>query len=483
MRKSGIGFLGLFVLAGCGAAPDSESTATTGQEVAVEPMLRRIPVHAQAPSSEEPAVAEAEDLSVEPDLSETTVGVNVNASKEKGPQSETDIAIDPTNAKHLIGGSNDIQTFFMRAYESFDGGKTWTNTALPLAPAPFNGFTSDPSIGFDLAGNAFYSYIGVSSDQSQTSLVTVTKAHGAKTWGGMATVPNVGADKPLLTVDRTTTKFKNSIYVGWDNNTATGQNLMLAHSTNGGKSYTSVKVNHTGTNVIGADPAVGPNGEVYVAWSNYASNVQTLFINKSVDGGKTWGKTDNAIHKWTAATQGGLSITIPADPQRGVSVFASIDVDRTAGAHKGTIYCAYNDATSKNGLDVFVQHSTNGGVTWSAPLRVNDDKVGVVHDQFMPRLAVDQSNGSVSVVFYDTRDDAKNTKTNLYLTRSIDGGKTFAKNIKVTSAQSDEALSNSDANGYGDYTGVAAGGGLVLPFWTDGRTAGNEEVFFSAVTP
>src|SRR5437763_13885878 len=78
-----------------------------------------------------------------------TIGTNVNASNQAGPQSETDIAIDPTNANHIIAGSNDISSGSMRVYESFNGGASFTNTALPDAPAPFNAFASDPAVTFD----------------------------------------------------------------------------------------------------------------------------------------------------------------------------------------------------------------------------------------------------------------------------------------------------------------------------------------------
>src|SRR5436309_11296032 len=99
--------------------------------------------------------------SIEPDAA--TIGANVNVSNQAGPQSETDIAIDPTNPNHLIGGSNDISSGNMRFYESFNGGASWTNTAMPLPASPFNAFTSDPAVTFDSLGNVHYSYLGVNS--------------------------------------------------------------------------------------------------------------------------------------------------------------------------------------------------------------------------------------------------------------------------------------------------------------------------------
>ena len=259
-----------------------------------------------------------------------------------------------------------------------------------------------------------------------------------------------------------------------------------------------------------------------MAWSNYADH--TLNVNVSTDGGKTFGKTDGLIHKWTAPTGTGLDIKIPADPQRGVTVFPFIDVDRSNGPNRGTLYCVYNDGDTTAGLSAFLTKSSDGGKTWTQPLKVNDDTATGRRDHFMPRVAVDQSDGSVNVVWYDTRNDAKNTKTDVFYARSTDGGKTFEPNVKVTTAQSDESggaltppggggvhslgtvdptirggvhaqtqsgdgkgpirttdeVLNSDANGYGDYLGITADKGHVHPLWTDSRAGNQAEDAYTA---
>jgi len=61
------------------------------------------------------------------------------------------------------------------------------------------------------------------------------------------------------------------------------------------------------------------------------------------------------------------------------------------------------DQTASNGTDIFLSRSTDGGATWSPPLRVNDDPARVANDQFNQWLAVDPSNGSVNLSWNDTR--------------------------------------------------------------------------------
>ncbi|MCK7531413.1 MAG: glycoside hydrolase [Marinilabiliales bacterium] len=78
--------------------------------------------------------------------------------------------------------------------------------------------------------------------------------------------------------------------------------------------------------------------------------------------------------------------------------------------------------TSRNGptdTDIFFIRSTDGGGTWSSPLRVNDDGPG--KQQFFTWMTVDQANGDIYIVFYDRRGHADNY-TDVYMAVSHDGG-------------------------------------------------------------
>ena len=144
------------------------------------------------------------------------------------------------------------------------------------------------------------------------------------------------------------------------------------------------------------------------------------------------------------------------------------------------------DANGASGLDVFVARSTNGGSAWGPPVLVNDDPAGVANDQFNQWLSVDPVTGSVDVSWYDTRLDPTHVSTNVFYSNSTNGGQTFAPNVRVTTAPTDETAPGSDlGNQYGDYEGIAALGGVVHPVWTDRRASLpaslNEEVFTATV--
>jgi hypothetical protein len=130
------------------------------------------------------------------------------------------------------------------------------------------------------------------------------------------------------------------------------------------------------------------------------------------------------------------------------------------------------DETASNGTDIFVARSTDRGASWSSPLRVNDDPAGVRKDQFNQWLSVDAVTGSVNLSWNDARNDPTDTKTDIFFSQSTNGGLSFAANVKVTTAMSDESAHNpfADAgNQYGDYEGIVAFDGSIHPIWTDGR--------------
>jgi hypothetical protein len=101
--------------------------------------------------------------------------------------------------------------------------------------------------------------------------------------------------------------------------------------------------------------------------------------------------------------------------------------------------------------------STNGGLNWGTPVRVNDDPAG--KEQFFTWMTIDQSTGYLYFVFYDRRNYSDN-QTDVYMARSTDGGSTFT-NFKVSSSP----FTPTSSTFFGDYTNVTAANGHVRPIW------------------
>ena len=116
-----------------------------------------------------------------------------------------------------------------------------------------------------------------------------------------------------------------------------------------------------------------------------------------------------------------------------------------------------------------MRSSDDNGKTWSGPVGVSDDKGA--NSEFLPSIAVDQSDGNVGIGWYDARNDSSNIKTQLFTAVSTDGGQTFSANVAISPGASDATNSGLDASGqhtqYGDYSGLAFAGGILYPVWSD----------------
>src|SRR6478672_5035922 len=232
-----------------------------------------------------------------------TSGTNVDVSNECGPQSETYITISP-NGRALAGGSNEIFRDPMRGYASSDGGKTWTAVDLPLPAAKGNGirFGSDPTLAFDSRGNLYYGYIvvffGNGNGVNATGMAVAKSSDGGKSYSSVTYFGEEGGsnhfnDKPMITADTNTgSPFRDNVYIAWDaaSGGSTGGGIRVATSSDHGATWSVNRADDPGGpgRGIGASPAVGPNGELYVAWNDFAAN--TIAFNRSFDGGATWDK-------------------------------------------------------------------------------------------------------------------------------------------------------------------------------------------------
>ena len=117
---------------------------------------------------------------------------------------------------------------------------------------------------------------------------------------------------------------------------------------------------------------------------------------------------------------------------------------------------------------IWFARSTDGGTTWSAPVMINNQ--ASLNDQFNQWLAVDETTGSIGVMYYDTVGDATRKKTNVWYQSSSTAAPPGAPRFKVTTAKTDETVAGADSgNQYGDYNGLSGYPGTSSP---RGPTAG-----------
>lgn len=429
-------------------------------------------------------------------------------SKDVAGQVETTIVVNPTDPMNVIGGAIEIMkdgTFRCAYYTSLDGGKTWPFSGLlPISNELFN--SADPDLAVDAQGNIYYVYLNGLIDEegniTETNLAVAKSTDKGMTFGPPVEVVNsrdepYNVDKELLTVDTTDSLYSGYLYlVWWANILDEGAQIRLSRSIDGGKNWSipqTISDSAPGPMVIfGSNPAVGPDGEVYVAWFVPGWLIpnekigERIYIDKSTDGGVTFGEdilAANVQSNFYSAPSNGL----PPYDVSSTMIFPSIDIDRTEGPYRGNIYIAWDDARNRDS-DIYFTRSTDGAAHWDTAIRVNDDTIGNGKDQFFAALTVDPI-GRIHVIFFDRREDPENKLINLYYTYSGDGGETFSKNVKVNDHpfdNNDSALHPISGNpGFiGDYIQVAASSTTVFPLWpVAGKENGNGDTdLFTALT-
>lgn len=390
-------------------------------------------------------------------LSISTYAQNVIISSNYNPN-EPSIMVDPKNPDRLIAGAN-IDNF----YTSDDGGLTWTEGVLM---SPY-GVWGDPVIDVDTNGNFYFFHLSnppTNGNWIDRIVCQTTNDLGQNWTQGTYTGLNgtKAQDKQWSIVDRT----NNNIYLTWTQfdsygsaNPADSSHILFSKSLDAGNTWSSpLRINKFAGNCIdeddtveGATPAVGPNGEIYVAWSG----PKGLVFNRSMDEGDTWLNEEITIDSLTT----GWEYDIPGIQRaNGLPV---LKCDLSGGPNHGTLYLNWSD--QRNGLentDVFFAKSTDGGNTWTTPVLVNDD-VSDSH-QFFTWMDIDQTTGHLYFVFYDRRHhESSGLKTDVYMAISQDGGQSF-ENRRI----SESPFVPNPGIFFGDYTNVVAHGGKVHPIWT-----------------
>ncbi len=384
---------------------------------------------------------------------------------------EPSIAINPTNPDNIIGAairygqSYEARVLNMR-YHSRDGGKTWTTYQESNPDWRPQG---DDAVTFNADGIAFHSYIsfrGLRTTKPKANGIYITRSDkNTDVWHDpVVVVDHINThrpyeDKPYLITDNSpTSAHKGNLYISWTRFDEyhspfpyDSTQIVFSRSTDGGRSFDApFRISDSGGDcaddddtVEGAVPAVGPDGEVYVAWSG----PKGMVFDKSLDGGKTFGK-DKVL--WELP--GGWSLDIPGILR--CNGFPVTKVDLSNGPHRGRVYINWVDL--RNGdPDVLLAYSDDRGETWSAPIRINDDAAGNGKDQFFTWLAIDPGDGSVNIIFYDRRRH-EGTKTDIILARSVDGAKTFVNHhLDLAPFECNKEVF------FGDYTGIDAYHGRV----------------------
>lgn len=426
--------------------------------------------------------------------------IKINSDLTTGLQNEEACAINPVNPDNAVAIWRDFRLGYRRigVGTTFNGGATWSDSlmvgtlAYPRA--------SDPVMSYTAGGDILACLLALTADESVSAIHVYQSTNGGASWSAQVDAVDEGGgsgfeDKQWINVDRTTGPFRDRVYIPWTRFGANSQ-IMLVHSVTPTIYSSPVKVSDVG-GVQWSTVTVGPDGTVYVAWISWTYG--QIMIDKSADGGDTWG-VDRSV-----TGLGFMSTNING----GIMVFAypAMEADISGGVFDGTVYTAYSNVAADGDLDLYIRRSFDQGYSWLSPVRINDDPVGNNVDQFHPWISVNE-DGILTASWFDRRLDPSNYNWDLYMSHSFDGGATWTANRRiseVSSSPSDaaqqfvknayagltltgkpaggqyEAFRNPMAGLIGEYTGLSTRGGVAQTVWTDTRN-GNQDAYSARMT-
>ena len=407
------------------------------------------------------------------------------------PRSESDIRINFFDVTKIISASNNIVASGQQViYYSTNSGTAWSQSLLPLEAV--DNFHSDPTVDWTSDGKAWSSTLGIASGNKLRMRNYVSADNGA-TWTLDATpsATQTNVDKQMVWVDHSSTSpFFNRQYAIWHNGFPAYMNRRTAGA---GGTWLAAPLQVSGAEstgtAIGDDVKTNSFGDVFGFWPTTGNS--KLFVVKSVDGGASYG-TPVQI----ATTFDSYDIGVPSFSSRRALIYISAGAYRTVS--KNLVYASWTDLSGDVGCTapanepnntvastcktrIWFARSTDGGATWLAPVKINNQPG--LNDQFNQWLAVDETNGTIGIMYYDTYAAPGRLKTDVYYQSSLNDGVTWSAAQKVTTAQTDETQASANSgNQYGDYNGLSVYANIAWPVWTDRRNNAREEIWAAKIT-
>ncbi|HJP65780.1 MAG TPA: sialidase family protein [Actinomycetota bacterium] len=424
------------------------------------------------------------------------------------------LAIDPTNPRRMLVAAIDQNYSNTNAYGSWagavhlyrssDGGSRWTDGGLFLGPNDGGTWTSgDPSLAFDRRGRAWLVMLAddtartpgrLGSFYSKRGGVYVYRSDdGGRRWRGpfqaVTRVVNradrvcAGPDKELVAVGRpgevfiAYTMFHNDCprnqIEAYRSLLVSGQDdidILLVRSTDGGRTWSPpTRIWHA--YAVGAQPAVGPDGTIFVAFTTTAPLGSTsvcplwegavieraareleVVVASSNDDGHTWRYERRAscdLSLYTSEGTTGLGARI-----------VSISVDPS----DGRAYVLWSSFLSNPSFGVHAMSSGDGGRTWSPTVSVTPFQLA---DSFLPSVAA--SAGVARAMWLTTADLGRTF--DVLTASSTDGGSTWSAPTSLSTAPS------SGDGELGDYIWIDVVRRTVAAAWTDFRSGPATNIF------
>jgi hypothetical protein len=380
---------------------------------------------------------------------------------------EPSIAVDPTDPSKMVIGWRQFDTIssnFRQAGYGYttNGGLTWTFPGVIDAGV----FRSDPVLDSDSSGKLYYN--SLTYNGSDFFCDVYGSISGGMTWD--SGTPAYGGDKQWMAIDKSGGAGDGHIYSNWNSYYTSCAPGFFTRSTDGNESYencSQIPDNpYWGTLIVAPDGrlfSMGSEGSDFVVArsSNAQNSGQTVSWDFSSDV-----DLDGSIKSGTGPNPGGLLgqagiTTVPYDNPDNYAVCVLCSVDPPGG----------------DPLDVSFARSIDGGLTWSNPIRVNDDTGN--NWQWFSTMSASPS-GRIDVVWLDTRDNPGTYLSSLYYSYSEDKGLSWSANERLSDAF-DPHVGWPNQSKMGDYFDMVSDDAGFSLAWV-GTFNGEQDVYFGRKT-
>ncbi|HEY3781129.1 MAG TPA: tandem-95 repeat protein [Fimbriimonadaceae bacterium] len=361
---------------------------------------------------------------------------------------ETSLAMDGSGA-HIVVGFNDPRGFLQSPIStsgymvSDDGGATFLDCGRLQAPEGASLF-AHPQVRYIGGSNFIYTCLVVkpiSEEATSQTICLYRSSDNGHSWDGPYEVtpatasadgPVTAADKEFVDVDQETGR----VLISWTEFVADGDEkptkICTTYSDNVLTASTptwadKVVLDENGkTTDSGAMPKFGRGGVAYLAWSETApgTRMRNIAFSQSKDDGATWSTPAELRSSYFMGMDQIIGCETTND-------FPAITVDTSLGLHSGTIYVVYTDNSSRDGADVMLQESTNGGKSFTQPISLSPTPG---HDgaQWFPSISVDSNTGKVHVFYFDQSSAKTGDLTDAMVLASEDGGESWTAPSPLT---------------------------------------------------
>jgi hypothetical protein len=340
---------------------------------------------------------------------------------------ECAISVDPTNGNKMTIAwrqFNSVTSNFRQGGWGYtaDAGVHWTFPGV----LQNNVFRSDPVTKSDETGNFFYLSLQSNVQQSFFCDDLWRSTNGGQTWVEQS--PDRGAgggDKQWFTIDKTTGPGHGFQYQSDDGINCSGGGVEFQRSTNGGVTWQS-PINIPNSPIYGTLD-VDTNGNLFVGGEGNNGFFCERSSNAQIGGQTPTFDRSTAVNLGGQLGSGGINGV-------GLDGMLFLAIDRSGGTTNNNIYMLASVVPpGRSTTDVMFARSTDGGLTFSAPHKVNDDPVNPNKWHWFGTFSV-APNGRLDAVWLDTRNAANNTDSQLFYSYSVDGGNTWSANVAVSNA-------------------------------------------------